>query len=280
MPCCKRWLSAVNVKRRFSSLLWLLALALTLPAAAAQRVISLAPNTTELAYAAGMGDVLLAASAFSDYPPEAKKLEQVASWQGINLERVLALKPDLILAWRGGNPQRVLDQLASFGIPIFYADAKNIDEIAQSLDDLARYSPHPQQAHQAAQQIRQHAAQLKSRYAGNQSRRVLIQFGTQPLFTTSSATLQSQVLSLCGAENIFADSRVPWPQISREHVLMRHPQAIVISGGEAEIASVKAFWSPQLQVPVIALNEDWFNRAGPRIMLAAQQLCSQLAEIP
>ncbi|MDW6156830.1 ABC transporter substrate-binding protein, partial [Klebsiella pneumoniae] len=92
--------------------------------------MSLAPNATELAYAAGMGEVLVAASAYSDYPPQAAKLEQVASWQGINLERVLALKPDLILAWRGGNPQRVLDQIAAFGIPIFYADADNLGGIA------------------------------------------------------------------------------------------------------------------------------------------------------
>ncbi len=267
------------MKLRFAALLCWLALWMTLPANAAQRVISLAPSTTELAYAAGMGETLLAVSAYSDFPPEAKTLEHVASWQGINLERILALKPDLILAWRGGNPQRILDQLASFGIPIFYADAKNIDEIAQSLDALAQYSPHPEQAHQAAKNIRQQMAELKTRYANNSPRRVLLQFGTQPLFTSSAATLQSQVLSLCGAENIFADSRMPWPQVSREQVLARKPQAIVITGGKQQIASVKAFWAPQLEVPVIALDEDWFNRAGPRIMLAARSLCSQLAEI-
>lgn len=261
------------------ALLWLLALCFALSASAAQRVISLAPNTTELAYAAGMGETLVAASAYSDYPAAAKQLEQVASWQGINLERILALKPDLILAWRGGNPQRPLDQLAAFGIPIFYAEAENIDDIAKSLDALAQYSPHPEQAQRAAKSMRQQIATLKAQYAHNQPRRVLLQFGTQPLFTASSATLQSQVLSLCGAENIFADSRVPWPQIGREQVLTRQPQAIVITGGEQQIASVQAFWAPQLAVPVIALNEDWFNRAGPRIMLAAQQLCHQLAEI-
>ncbi|MGQ6211282.1 vitamin B12 ABC transporter substrate-binding protein BtuF [Serratia sp. IR-2025] len=260
-------------------MLCLLALWLAMPAGAAQRVISLAPNATELAYAAGMGDVLVAASAYSDYPPQAAKLEQVASWQGINLERVLALKPDLILAWRGGNPQRVLDQLAAFGIPIFYADADTLEGIAGLLDKLAQYSPHPEQAHQAAEGLRRQFAALKQQYAANPSRRVLLQFGTQPLFTSAGATLQSQVLALCGGQNVFADSRTPWPQISREQVLARQPQAIVITEGAKEAASVKAFWAPQLQVPVIALNEDWFNRGGPRIALAAQQLCRQLAEI-
>lgn len=269
----------IDVKLPFSILLCGLIFWAALPLYAAQRVISLAPSTTELAYAAGMGDTLLAVSAYSDYPPEAQKLERVASWQGVNVERVLALKPDLILAWRGSTPQRILDQFAAFGIPIFYADAKSIDDIAHSLDALAQYSPHPQQAHQAAQAIRLQVTELKARYATNSPHRVLLQFGIQPLFTSSADTLQSQVLSLCGAENIFADSRVPWPQISREQVLVRKPQAIVISGSQQQITNVNAFWAPQLVVPIIALDEDWFSRAGPRILLAAQSLCSQLAEI-
>jgi len=244
---------------------------------AANRVISLAPHTTELAYAAGMGAVLVAASAWSDYPPEAKRLEQVASWQGINLERILALKPDLILAWRGGNPQRQLDQLAAFGIPIIYIDPLSVEDIAKALDNLARYSPHPEQAHQAARAIRQQAAELKKRYAGNRPVRVFMQFGNQPLFTAGKETLQSQILGLCNARNIFDDSPVPWPQVSREQVLIRKPQAIVAAGSDARIPLVKAFWQPQLTVPVIALNEDWFNRSGPRIMLAAEQLCRTLA---
>ncbi|WP_127957142.1 vitamin B12 ABC transporter substrate-binding protein BtuF [Serratia microhaemolytica] len=246
---------------------------------AAQRVISLAPHITELAYAAGLGERLIAVSAHSDYPPAAQQLEVVASWQGIKLERIVALKPDLILAWRGGNPQKTLDQLASLGITIFYLDIKNIDDIAQSLDRLAQYSPHPEQAQQAAQQFRQQIDELTRRYANSALRRVFLQFGTQPLLTSSAGSVQNQVLALCGAANIFADSRVPWPQVSREQVLLRHPEAIVIAGGEQQIANVRAFWAPQLTVPVIALHEDWFNRAGPRIILAAQSLCRQLAEI-
>lgn len=95
----------------------------------------------------------------------------MASWQGINVERILALKPDLILAWRGGNPQRPLDQLAALGIPIFYSDPTHIDQIASDLDKLAQYSPHPEQAHQAAEQFRQHVNTLRDRYARSQPKR-------------------------------------------------------------------------------------------------------------
>lgn len=98
----------------------------------------------------------------------------------------------------------------------------------------------------------------------------------QPLFTAAQATLQNQVLQLCGGENIFADSRVPWPQVSREQVLMRQPKTIIITGDASRIPAVRQFWQPQLSATVIALNEDWFSRAGPRIILAAEQLCSNL----
>ncbi|MEE3663804.1 vitamin B12 ABC transporter substrate-binding protein BtuF [Brenneria sp. g21c3] len=244
-----------------------------------QRVISLAPHATELAYAAGMGTQLAAVSSWSDYPPEARKLEQVASWQGINLERILTLKPDLILAWREGNPQRPLEQLANFGIPVVYLDAKTLDDIPAMLKTLAQYSSHPEQAEQNAAALRRQLAELQSRYADNHPLRVFMQFGAHPLFTSAKGTLQSQVVSLCGAQNIFSDSTVPWPQVSREQVLMRKPQAIIISGSADDIAATQAFWQPQLSVPTIAVNEDWFNRSGPRLLLAAQQICRQLAEL-
>ncbi|PRI19761.1 vitamin B12 ABC transporter substrate-binding protein BtuF [Pectobacterium versatile] len=263
-------------------LCWLTGLLLCTAAyAIPQRVISLAPHATEMAYAAGMGEQLIAVSAWSDYPPEAKKLEQVASWQGINLERILALKPDLILAWREGNSQRPLEQLANFSIPIVYLDAKTVDDIPASLRQLATYSRHPEQAERAATNFQQEIDKLQ--HAGERHNatplRVFIQFGTQPLFTSSKATLQSQIVSLCSAENVFSDSPVPWPQVSREQVLRRQPQAIIVGGAPERISSVQAFWQPQLAVPVITVNEDWFSRSGPRLLLAAQQICSQLAEL-
>ncbi|MEH2922612.1 vitamin B12 ABC transporter substrate-binding protein BtuF [Samsonia erythrinae] len=266
---------------RFRLLCWLVGLLLCASAnAIPQRVISLAPHATEMAYAAGMGAQLIAVSAWSDYPPEAKKLEQVASWQGINLERILALKPDLILAWREGNSQRPLEQLAGFAIPIIYLDPKTLDDIPAALRQLAAYSQHPEQAEQAAADFQRKMKALRRRpHATASPLRVFIQFGTQPLFTSSKTTLQSQILSLCGAENIFADSPVPWPQVSREQVLRRQPQVIIVSGTSDKLAATQAFWQPQLTVPVIEVNESWFSRSGPRLLLAAQHICAQLTAL-
>ncbi|NKI74393.1 vitamin B12 ABC transporter substrate-binding protein BtuF [Dickeya sp. CFBP 2040] len=260
-------------------ILWLLALLWLTPCRAepvAQRVVSLAPHATEMAFAAGLGQQLVGVSAWSNYPPEAQHIEQVANWQGINLERILALKPDLVLAWREGNAQRPLEQLASFGIHILYLDPATLDDIPRQLETLAQYSPHPEQARAAAQQFRQQQQVLTQQYSHSTPVRVFLQFGSQPLFTSSQATLQSQVISLCGGSNIFADSPAPWPQVSREQVIRRQPQVIVISGQPSAVEHIKTFWQPQLTSEVIAVNEDWFSRTGPRLMLAAEQLCQQL----
>lgn len=249
------------------------------PVPVAERIISLSPHTTEIAYEAGLGDKLIAVSAYSDYPPQAQKLEQISSWQGINLERVIALKPDLVLAWRGGNPQRVIDQIIAFGITVVYSDPESIQDIADNIRQLAIYSPQPELAYQAADRLLAKTEALKKQYASANPIRGLLQVGTQPLFTTSGATLQNQVLNLCRVENIFADSKVPWPQISREQVLTRQPKVIIIGDDARKIATVKTFWQGQLNVPVIALEQDWFYRSGPRILLAAESLCQQLNEM-
>lgn len=242
-----------------------------------QRVISLSPANTELAYAAGLGDSLIAVSAYSDYPEQAKQLEQVSDWQGLNVERIVTLKPDLLLAWRGGNPQRPLDQLAALGIPIVYLDPQSIDDVILAIDELAQYSPNPEIAQQNIAKMKANLAQQKQKNTSNkQAKRVFIQLGTQPLFSAGDHTIQNDVVVFCGGENIFANSAVQWPQVSREQVLTRKPDVIVMTGNKTQEDAVKAFWHSQLDVPIIRLNEDWFHRAGPRIVNATQALCEQL----
>ncbi|WP_368910850.1 vitamin B12 ABC transporter substrate-binding protein BtuF [Proteus vulgaris] len=269
----------INLGLLFCSLLWLnFAIAIT----PADRVITLSPSATEMAYAAGMGDNIIGVSAYSDYPEDAKHIEQVANWQGINIERILLLKPDLVIAWQGGNPQRSLDQLKALGIPIIYSDPQSIEEIADDLVTLSNYSYHPDIAIKNAQELRQQYQKLQQKYISNISnqpkKKVFIQFGMQPLFTTSSGTLQSAITELCGGENIFASSPVAWPQVSREQVLTKQPDLIIFSGKATQIPTIQAFWQPQLTVPIIAIDEDSFSRPTPRIINAAQQICEAVAK--
>ncbi len=197
----------------------------------------------------------------------------------MNFERIVALKPDLVVAWRGGNAERQVNQLKALGISVLWLDPMTVDDIVDALRQLAKWSPNPDQANAAADKLAQEYAALQKQYADRPKIRVFLQFGGQPLFTSGKSSLQNQILEVCGGENIFADSRVPWPQVSREQVLMRKPQAIVVAGEQRNIPKTSQFWHDQLNVPVIALHDDWFERAGPRIILAAKQLCQSLAEI-
>ncbi len=273
-PCWwKPWCKTCHVR---SHLRFILCLAL-LPAwlFAAPRVITLSPGNTELAFAAGITPV--AVSAWSDYPSEAKHIEQVANWQGMNIERIVALKPDLVIAWQGANAERQVNQLAHLGIRVLWLDPKSVPDIITAIRTLSVWSPHPEKAEQAAQQLEHEFAMLKSRPRPQHKLRLFMQFGTQPLFTSGKDSLQNQIIELCGGENVFADSPVPWPQISREQVLQRHPDAILITGNTDQIPKIEQFWHNQLSVPVIAVNNDWFERAGPRIILAANQICTELS---
>lgn len=256
-----------------------LALLFSLPVSlmAAPRVITLSPANTELAFAAGITPV--GVSSFSDYPPQAAKIEEVASWQGMNLERIVALKPDVVLAWRGGNAERQVNQLQSLGIKVMWVDTGSIEQLADALEKLAVWSPQPQQAKQAAASLRQQFVALKKQYAHNQPKAVFLQFGTNPLFTSNKNSIQNEVIEACGGQNIFAASRVPWPQVSREQVIARQPQAIVTTGDQAAATRITHYWGDQLKIPVIPLNGDWFERASPRIILAAKQLCTAMAQV-
>lgn len=129
---------------------------------AAPRVITLSPANTELAFAAGITPV--GVSSYSDYPPQAQRLSRFPP-QGMNLERIVALKPDLVIAWRGGNAERQVDQLASLGIKVMWVDATSIEQIANALRQLAPRSPQPDKAEQAAQSLLDQYAQLKAQYA-------------------------------------------------------------------------------------------------------------------
>ena len=176
--------------------------------AAAQRVITLSPSLAEMAYAAGLGENLVGVSANADYPPEAKNIEQVSSWQGLNLERIIALKPDLIMAWRGGNPQRPLSQLEHLGIKVEYFDPRNLDEIADDLDRLAPYSPQPALAEKAAADMRSGIDALKTRYGNKPEKLIFLQFGQNPIFT-ASGRISVKILSICCFKNSGDTSIIP-----------------------------------------------------------------------
>ncbi len=246
-----------------------------------QRIISLSPHMTELAYSAGLGDKLIAASDYSDYPEQAKKLERVANYRGIKMERILALKPDLILAWKGGNPSREMARLQQLGIKIFYSNPTQLTDIADTIIKLGQFSDDPSIAKTAATQFKLQLANIKEQYKNKPKVRYFYQLSDSPILTLSDGNWPSPVFSFCGGENIFSNSTAAYPQVNQEQVVVRQPD--VIFGSSHATSQKNSPWlNWQGELPAVdnhhlyQLNSDWLNRPTLRTLNAIKQVCQLL----
>lgn len=255
-------------------------------AAPAQRVISLAPHTTELIYAAGGGAKLVGAVAYSDYPPQALSVPRVGDNRALDLERIAALKPDLIVVWRHGNAQQQIDRLREMHIPLFFSEPHRLDDVATSLTRLGVLLGTQKTAQDAAQTYRREIAQLRARYAQRAPVSVFYEVWDQPLMTINGEHMISDVIALCGGRNVFAALHPLVPTLSTEAVLAANPDAIVTAsqGATAPDRPLPALtrWRawPQLHAVahgnLFAIDGDLLTRPGPRIAQGATQLCEDL----
>jgi iron complex transport system substrate-binding protein len=253
--------------------------------APAQRIVSLAPNITEVVYAAGAGSQLLATVDFSDYPVAAKKLPRVGSYSRVDIESIIALKPDLVLAWDSGNSTANVAQLRKLGIPIFVSEPKTLDDVARDIERYALMAGTESAGQAAAHNFRLRLATLKSRYAERKPVRVFYQIWNEPLMTVNRTQIISDVIRLCGGENIFAGLPMLVPTISTEAVIAANPDAIVAGGmGERNAAWLEPWkrW-PKLKATaqgnLFFIDPNLLQRHTPRLLDGAEQLCAQLEQV-
>lgn len=249
--------------------------------APAQRLVSLAPHTTELLFAAGAGKKVVGVSASSDYPKEVSRLPLTGDSTRLDLERITRLKPDLILAWRSGNNPRQLAQLRALGFVIFESEPRNFDDIASTLDKLATLTGSAQ-GHDAATRFKEAIDRLQTRYQARKQVSVFYQIWPSPLMTLNGQHLVSQALRLCGARNIFAGLSQLAPTVSHEAVVSANPDAILLSD---ESSAGIDDWTTMRQLKavrhqqVIRVNGRLLNRSGPRMPEAVATLCEQIDSV-
>lgn len=268
---------------RFTFLLLAATVSFGANATPAERVVSLAPHATELAFAAGLGDKLVAVSERSDYPEQTKNIEKVANYQGIKIERIIALQPDLIIAWPSGNPSGELDKLKQFGLNIYYTQTHSLKDIANNIEQLSKYAENPQIGKRSAQEFREGLAKLKSQYNTESKVRYFYQLSEQPIITLAQDKWPSEVFSFCGGENIFANSAAPYPQVGKEQVILRNPEVIFTSEHAIMNGNMWTEWADQLVAVknehVWSLKSDWINRPTPRTLKAIQQVCEHFETV-
>jgi len=257
----------------------------TLPAPA-QRVISLAPHATELVYAAGGGAKLVGTVTYSDYPPAAQAVPRVGDNKALDLERIAALKPDLIVVWRHGNAERQTDALRALHIPLFFSEPKHLDDVATSLRQIGTLLGTAPVADAAAASFSRDIAALRARYAARAPVTMFFQVWDRPLTTLNGAHLFNEVITLCGGRNVFAALKPLAPSVTDEAVLAANPEAIVTTSAGATRSDAPlpnlARWRAWPALTAVARNNlfsidgDLLTRPSPRIAQGAAALCEDL----
>ena len=250
-----------------------------------QRIITLAPHLTELVYAAGAGDRLVGVVAFSDFPPEAAALPQVGDAFRLDYEAIAGLHPDLILAWRSGNPADMVQRLRRLDFDVHAMEPTILDDVAEHLQIIGRLAGTEAVADAAAADYRQTLAQLRLRYQEASPVRVFYQVSAQPLFTVSRAHVIGQAIELCGGKNIFAQLVEAVPPVSVESVLEAAPEVILASAyADRDVATALSLWSDWPRLPAVRsgnlylVDADRVSRPGTRILGGIAQLCETLEQ--
>ena len=250
----------------------------------AQRIISLAPYITELLFAAGAGETIVAVTAFSDYPEAAQSLTQVGDGGGLDLEAILALQPDLVVAWQSGNPRGQVERLQSLGISVFLSEPRRLEDVPATLQRLGRLAGTESVAAAQADSFNRRYAELQEHYAQRPKVSVFYQIWGQPLMTLNGEHLFSDVLRLCGGENVFKALPTLAPQIDIEAVLLANPDVIVVAADDGDSPLLTAWqrWtqlSAVKQGHVFAMPRDQLVRHSPRILDGAERLCKLFDDV-
>jgi len=248
----------------------------------AQRIISLAPSLTELLYAAGAGEKVVAAVEYSDYPPEAEKLPRIGRHDMLDMERILALEPDLVIAWQSGNPRASINRLRELGLNVYSAEPKSLSAIPGHIRKLGYLAGTNRIAQRESDAFEATLNSLQQRFAHAQSVRTFYQIWNVPLMSAGGNELINDIITLCGGENIFADIQLLAPKVSVEAVLLRDPEAIVASGMDEERPEWLDDWRQWPSITAVAeenlffIHPDLLQRHTPRALEGAIQMCEQL----
>jgi iron complex transport system substrate-binding protein len=253
-----------------------------MPAGAAERlrIVSLAPSLTEIAYAAGAGAALVGTVEYSDYPAEARRLPRVGDGWSVDVERVLALRPDVVLAWASGTPQTTIERLEAVGLRVVTVPTFRLADVPAALRLVGRLAGTPAVAEDAATRFDDEVDRLRLQHAGASVLTVFIQIDDQPLFTVGGRHVLSEVVELCGGRNVFAGLGQVAPQVDVEAVLARDPQVILST--DDTVADPAAMWRrwPQLKsvraATIYPLPSDLVARATPRLVQGVAATCSAL----
>lgn len=248
----------------------------------AQRIVSLAPHATELLFAAGAGELVVGTVAYSDFPEAAKKIPRVGDSSLLDLERIVQLKPDLLVVWFHGNSEQHLARLRALGIPMFYSEPKTLADIASSLTRLGQLAGTQAAAARASASYARELGDLRERYASRSPVTLFFQVWKSPLLTINGEQIISDAIRACGGRNIFEHAAALVPTVDVEAVASANPEAIVTTGTGGNDDDAFDVWRklPSLRATsggnLLLVRTETLGRAAPRVLEGVAALCRAL----
>ncbi|MGO1462293.1 MAG: cobalamin-binding protein [Marinobacter sp.] len=248
----------------------------------AQRIATLSPGATELVFAAGAGDKVVAVVNHSDYPPAARKLPLVGNHTRIDLETLLALKPDLVVTWVTGNPPAQIEMLKELGMPMFAIEPRSFEEVSSTIERLSVLAGTEHEGFAEAERFRMGIAEVAEQYRNAEPIRVFYQVWETPLMTINNEHLIGKVLQLCGGLNVFGDMSRMVPRISAEVVLQADPHVILTGSVEGASDDELDHWKDYSEMSAVARDNLFFvpaspiSRPTPRLLEASKLICEKL----
>lgn len=245
-----------------------------------QRVVTLAPSITEIVFELGQQHRLKGVTQFSNYPPEASLLPKVGSYIHLDLEKIVALNPDICIATKDGNPIAVIERLEALNIPVYVVNPRNFETVMSTLQDLGNLFNSGAQAKALIKNLTQRLQRIKTRVATvNERPSLFFQIGVSPIVSVGTDTFIHELITLAGAKNLAAGPK-DYPRFSKEEVLALMPEVIIITSmARGEIfEKVRADWSSWTQLPaaqnnrILMINSDLVDRPSPRLITGLEQL--------
>ena len=247
----------------------------------ARRIVSLAPSLTELLFAAGAGTRVVGVSEYSDFPPQAQGIPIVGRFDLLDMEAIVGFNPDLIVAWRSGNPRAAVQRLIDLGFNVYVAEPTTLDSIPEHIEKFATLAGTQATGMAASAYFREQLGVLQSKHQDSEKVSVFYQVWNDPLISVGGQELINDIITLCGGSNIFGDLGLA-PKISEEAVLQRDPQAIIASGMDIARPDWLDDWRrwPQLQAVanghLFFIPPDFVQRHSLRVLSGALQMCAHL----
>ena len=253
--------------------------------AAPLRIVSLAPGATEMLFAAGAGAQVIATVEYSDEPPAARHIPRIGDVAAIDMERLVALHPDVVITWPAGTNPAQRAKIARLRIPIYEQQVERLAGLADSLRRLGILAGTQASAARAARDIDARLATLKASYAhaGTAGPSVLLQVWDRPIYTVGGHQLMSDALQICGARNLFADLPEAGPVVDIEAVIARNPDIIIAAAapgqGAAWLANWRRFGSLKAvrEHHLLVFEDQALTRLGPSVIDATEGLCRTIA---